>query len=73
MLYRFDGNRNRGGNMIFIPNDIPGRLLTKQNFGNDIESLFIELKFRKVKWLFWNMSPTISKRLILFQKFRQGP
>ena len=59
--------------MIFIPNDIPGRLLTKQVFRNDIESLFIELKFRKVKWLFWNMSPTISKRLILFQKFRQGP
>ena len=37
--------------MIFIHNDIPSRMLTKHVFPGDIEGLFIELNFRKVKRL----------------------
>ena len=37
--------------MIFIWNDIPSRVLTKHVFPDDIEGLFIELNFRKAKWL----------------------
>ena len=49
--YRIDGNRNGCGIMIFIRDDIPSRLLTKHVFPDDIESLFIEPNFIKVKWL----------------------
>ena len=49
--YRLDRNRNGGGIMIFIRDDIPSRVLTKHVFPDDIEGLFIELNFRKAKWL----------------------
>ena len=48
---RLDRNRNWGGIMIFIRDDIPSRLLTKHVFPDDIEELFTELNYRKVKWL----------------------
>ena len=51
MPYRLDRNRNGGGVMIFIRDDIPSRVLTKHVFPDDIEGLFIELNFRKAKWL----------------------
>ena len=47
--------------MIFIRDDIPSRLLNKHVFPDDIEGLFIELNFRKVKWG------------LSFQQCRQGP
>ena len=37
--------------MIFICDDIPSRVLRKHVFPDDIEGLFIELNFRKAKWL----------------------
>ena len=37
--------------MIFICDDIPSRVLTKHVFPYVIEGLFIELNFRKTKWL----------------------
>ena len=49
--YRLDQNRNGGEIMIFIRDDIPSRVLTKHVFPDDIEDLFIELNFRKTKWL----------------------
>ena len=49
--YRLGRNRNGGGIMIFISDDIPSRVLTKHVFPDDIEGLFIELNFRKAKWL----------------------
>ena len=39
------------GIMIFICDDIPSRVLTKHVFPYVIEGLFIELNFRKTKWL----------------------
>ena len=47
--YRLDRNRNGGGIMIFIRDDIPSRVLTKHVFPDDIEDLLIELNFRKKK------------------------
>ena len=32
-------------------NDITSKLLTKHSFPNDIEGLFVEINFRKSKWL----------------------
>ena len=49
--YRLDRNRNGGGLMIFVKEDIPNKLLIKHNFPDDIEDLFIELNFRKSKWV----------------------
>ena len=40
--YRLHWNRNGGGIMIFICDDILSRMLTKHVFPDDIESLFIE-------------------------------
>ena len=49
--YRLDRNCNGGGVMIFVREDIPSKLLTKHNFPSDVEGLFVELNFRKSKWL----------------------
>ena len=45
--YRLDRNRNGGGVMIFVKEDIPSKLLTKHNFPSDVEGLFVELNFRR--------------------------
>ena len=37
--------------MIYVRDVIPSKLLTKHFFPNDIEGLFVELNFRKCKWL----------------------
>ena len=47
-LYR---NRKGGGILIYVRSDIPSKLLTKHSFPNDIEGLFVEINFRKSKWL----------------------
>ena len=65
--YRFDRNRNGGGIMIFIRDDIPSRMLTKHVFPDDIEGLFIELNFRKAKWLpFGTYHPLTQNDLYYF-------
>ena len=51
MPYQQDRNRNGGGIMIYIRDDIPSKLLLKHVFPDDIEGLFVELNFRKSKWL----------------------
>ena len=61
--YRLDQNRNGGGIMIFICNDIPSRVLMKHVFPDDFKDLFIELNFRKTKLLFFGIyhPPTQSE------------
>ena len=51
MPYRQDRNRNGGGIMIYIRDDIPSILLTKHVSPDDVEGLFVELNFRKSKLL----------------------
>ena len=49
--YRLDRNKNGGGIMIFIRDTISSKILEKHVFPNDVESIFVELNFRKRKWL----------------------
>ena len=49
--YRLDRNRNGGGIITYIRQDIPSIIVTKHCFPKDIEALFIELNFRKCKCL----------------------
>ena len=49
--YRLDRNRNEGGLMIYVRDDTPSKMLTKHNVPKDIEDAFIQLNFRKCKWL----------------------
>ena len=49
--YRLDRNKNGGGVMIFIRDTISSKILEKHIFPNDVESIFVELNFRKCKWL----------------------
>ena len=51
MPYQQDRNRNGGGIMIYICDDIPNIHFTKHVFREDMEGLFVELNFRKSKWL----------------------
>ena len=49
--FKLDRNRNRSAVMIYIRDDTPRRLLLKHAFPSDIEGLYIELNFKKFKWL----------------------
>ena len=51
MPYRLDRNRNGGGVIIYVREDIPSKILKKHLFPNDIEGIFVEINFRKSKWL----------------------
>ena len=51
--YRLDRNRNGGGVMIYVREDIPSKLLTKHKFSKTVEGLFIEINLRKTKLLFF--------------------
>ena len=51
MPYRLDRNRNGGGVIIYVREDIPSNILRKHFFPNDIEGIFVEINFRKSKWL----------------------
>ena len=66
--YRFYRNKYGGGVMIYIRDTIPSKILGKHSCPSNIECLFIELNFRKCKWLatLRNVSSAISKWRILF-------
>ena len=51
--YRLDRNRDGGGVLIYVREDIPSKLLTKHNFTKNVEGLFVEVNFRKTKLLFF--------------------
>ena len=63
--FRLDRNINGGGLMIYIRHDIPSSVLLKHVFPSDIEGLYIELNFRKCKWLLLGTytSPSQSDQL----------
>ena len=50
MPYRLDRNRNGGGVIVYVREDVPSKLLLKHCFKDDIEGLFVEINFRKSKW-----------------------
>ena len=48
---RRDRNKNGGGVMIFVKDDIPTKEIKINFLPSDIECLFIEMNIRKTKWL----------------------
>ena len=48
--YRYDRNRNGGGIMLYIRENIPSRLIEKK-LRNNSEYIFVEIDLRKKKWL----------------------
>ena len=51
--YRLDRNRDGGGVLIYVREDIPSKRLTRHNFTKNVEGLFIEINLRKSKLLFF--------------------
>ena len=49
--FQVDQSQKGGGIFINVRSDIPSKVLTKHSFPNDIEILFVEINFRKSKWL----------------------
>ena len=47
--YRLDRNRNGGGVIIYIREDIPSKVLKRHNFTKNIEGIFVEINLRKTK------------------------
>ena len=52
--YCFDRNKNDGGVFIYVPEDIPIKLLADNKLAHDIEGILVELNLRKKKVItFW--------------------
>ena len=47
--YRLDRNRNGGGLMLFVRNDIPSKMISIENLPT--EGFLIKLNLRKKRWL----------------------
>ena len=48
MPYRLDRNKNGGGLLLYVREDISSKIL---HYDNNFESFFVELNFKKQKWL----------------------
>ena len=48
---RYDRNKYGEGVMVYIQYTIRSTILEKCSYANEIECLFIELNFKKCKWL----------------------
>ena len=59
--YRFDRNRNGGDIIIYVREDITNKMLTKHKFPDDIEVFFIEIIFRKSKWVLCGLYYPLSQ------------
>ena len=49
--YRLDRNREGGGVLVYVREDIPSKQLTKHSFSKNVEGLFLEINLRKTKLL----------------------
>ena len=71
--YRFDRNRNGGGVLIYIREDIPSKLLADYKLTHDIEGIFVELNLRKKKWLlFGSYHPPSQSDEYFFHQVKKG-
>ena len=61
MPYRLDRNCNGGGVIIYVREDIPSKILEKHKLPQDVEGMFVELNFRKVKWLLFGTYHPLSQ------------
>ena len=71
--YRLDRNRNGGGFLIYIREDIPSKNLISHTLPSDIEGLFIELNLRNSKWLiFGTYHPPSQSDEYFFHQVKLG-
>ena len=49
--FRLDRNAFGGGILIYVRSDIPCKQVNKHEFSDGIEGIFVELNFRKAKWI----------------------
>ena len=49
--YRLDRNRDGGGILVFLREDIPSKKLHKHTLPGDIEALIVEINLRKTKFM----------------------
>ena len=49
--FRFNRNSDGGGILIYVRSDIPCKQLSNHTFPSEIEGIFLEINFRKSKWL----------------------
>ena len=49
--YRVDRNREGGGVLVYVREDIPSKILCKHHFTKYVEGMFIEINLRKTKLL----------------------
>ena len=52
MPYKLGRNKNSGGVTIYVRENILKKVLTKDLFLNNMKDIFVEINFRKSKWLF---------------------
>ena len=70
--YRFDRNRNGGGVLIYIREDMPSKLLADK-LRHDIEGIFAVLNLRKKKWLlFGSYHPPNQSDEYFFHQVKKG-
>ena len=71
--HHFDGNRNGGGVLIYVREDIPSKPLTDHKLPHDIEGIFVELNLRKNKWLlFGSYHPPSQSDEYFFNHVKNG-
>ena len=49
--YCLDRNAKGGGLLLYVREDIPSRKIDNVDFDTGVEAIFIEVNFRKTKWL----------------------
>ena len=71
--YRFDNNRNGGGVLIYVREDILSKTLTDRKVQHDIKENFVELNLRKYKWLlFGSYHPPSQSDEYFFNHIKNG-
>ena len=65
--FRLDRNRNGGGLLVYLREDIPCKEPKLHSFNEDIECIFIEINLTKCKWLlFTTYHPPSQCEKLLF-------
>ena len=49
--FRLDRNAHGGGLLIYVRSDIPCKQVNNHEFSDGMEGIFVEINFRKLKWL----------------------
>ena len=71
--FRLDRNARGGGLLIYVRTDIPCKQLSKHDFPDGIQGIFVEIRFRKSKWLlFGTYHPPSQDDKLYFNSIGQG-